>query len=473
MRWKTTLVLILAVLGLGAYISRIELRRPTAEQRVELTKRILDLSPDAVTRLAIDVPQAKVALVRAGERWMLVPQHVRADGALIEGVLAQLAPLEAERVLTPDAAHPLSPGAYGLDPAIGRLTLTADGISTTLLFGDTTPIGNNRYVQLAGRPELFIVSGASFDALNQPASAFRNPRLLELSGWQLDTLSASSDRGTVSLTRGDRTWMLTQPLADRADPAELSALLQRLAKLRIQRFVTDAPQERPAAWGFDRPTAEFRLRQRETASDLVLTFGAPLPDDAALLYATRSDEPSVYAVSAPELTALLMDPNGLRAKTCFDFVPGQIREAEVAWQGKTWGAARNETGWKERETGAVLDATAVERWLGAAAELRLGGFLEEQPSDLARYGLQPPVGSLTVWVNGQDAPQRLLLGSPIDSSKNRYGRIEGRSAVVRLPEEADALLAVHPQQLAAPAVSATAPKSAGGPATPAAARSGE
>lgn len=469
MRWKTTLGLVLAVLGLGTYISLVEIRRPTARQQEGLAKLALDLPPETVTRLAIDLPETTLTLVRDGTRWMIVPEGFRADAALVEGFLAQLAPLTAERVLRGGADQPLPASAYGLAPAVGRITLVTRESATTLLVGETTPVGQNRYVQLAGAPEIFVVPDTPFASIRHPVELFRDPYLLTLDGWLLDALAVAGP-APFALARSERGWRLTQPVADRADTTAVGSLLQRLGRLRIQRFIDADPQHPSAGWGFDTPAAEFRLREHD--ADLRLTVGATVPDAPDLRYARRSDEPFLYAVSDADVRALLPDPHTLRAQACFEATAGQIRLVEVAWAGAAWGMQRAGTGWTEQHSGAALDAAVADRVLLELTILRLERFVEEQPADLARYGLQPPAGTVTLWANGQADPERLLVGAAIAPSQERYGLIEGRAAVVRLPQTVTALLAAPPPA-ATPAISATGPGSAAAPAASAAAPSHE
>ena len=61
-----------------------------------------------------------------------------------------------------------------------------------------------------------------------------------------------------------------------------------------------------------------------------------------------------------------------------------------------------------------------------------------QPS---RYGLEPPRATIAIWTEGTEQPQRLLVGDPIEQTQSRYGRIEGRQMVVRLPEIINELIA--------------------------------
>lgn len=464
MRWKTTVVLLVVTVAAGAYVSLYEIRQPSREEREQLSKQVLDVPSDTVTQLVLDLPEAKVTLTRSGPTWRLSPNGMRADGTLVSRLLNHLAPLRAERILSDAPGKPLEPKSFGLEPAVGRVSLVAQGTPTTLLIGETTPVKGNRYVKVIGRSEIFVVPERLFEDANQPLEQFRDSLLMRFNAWQAEGLAVTSAASACTLTRRDNRWRLsavpgaspaglTQPLEDLADRSEVNALLSSLAGLPIKRFLNDAPQvESVPTWGFDAPKAEVTLRQ-SGESPVTLFFGSPLPEEPSLVYAKRADEPSIYAVAAANVESLIRDPHGLRAKNCFEFFTSQVAKLEVLREGTRWTIARRDGAWNAEGADAALDAQRVEALLNDVADLRVSGFVEDAPSDLARYGLEPPRGTITVWTSDQEQLQRLLVGDPIEPSASRYGRIEGRPAVVRLPETITDVLAKTLDSLRTPAPS--------------------
>ncbi|MBI3312069.1 MAG: hypothetical protein HYZ88_00895, partial [Candidatus Omnitrophica bacterium] len=117
MRWKTTLILLIATIGIGAYVSLYELKQPTSEERASLSKQVVKLSPDEATQLRVEFPGTSVTLEREGDTWrMTAPFKARAEEPLVRRVLGELDPLQAERVLEHSTKRPLALGDYGLEP---------------------------------------------------------------------------------------------------------------------------------------------------------------------------------------------------------------------------------------------------------------------------------------------------------------------------------------------------------------------
>src|SRR3989338_7945836 len=151
MKWKTTLLLLAATVGVGAYVSQVELKQPLPEQRQALAKRILHFSPEEITSFSVDLPETKVTLKKEGDAWRLTaPLAARADQPLAQRIVSQLEWLEAERVLAGTKEKPLDRAPYGLAPAHGSLTIVVkEGAITTLLFGEKTAVGDNGYLARA------------------------------------------------------------------------------------------------------------------------------------------------------------------------------------------------------------------------------------------------------------------------------------------------------------------------------------
>src|SRR3989338_2654431 len=437
MKWKSTLVLLVVTVALGAYVSLYELKQPSSETRERLAKQLVRFDPQVVQRVTIEASHGALALVRTDGTWRLEDPPVRADGALIDGILQDLKDLLITRTLEAGDA-PLDPTAYGLEPAKARIVVTTSEEALTVLFGETTAVGSHRYVKRADVPEIHVVTDGLYDTIDEPRYTFRDHQLVRFNSWETTDVVVKAPTVHVMLQRTENVWRLIQPLADVADRAEVGGLLSRLAGLQIQRFVTDVPGDAPlSTWGLDQPTTEVTVVQPDDAR-ITLRFGAPLADDAGLVHAQRSDESSIYAVAAKDVETLQRDPHGLRSTVCLEVFTSEVTKVQHTAGAKTWTIERSDGTWKDSE-GAGLDSDRVETWLRTLADLRPAGFIDDAPGDLAPYGLGPPAVTIAVWT-GTEEPQRLLFGAMVPETENHYGRIEGRAPVIRLPKEANTLL---------------------------------
>ncbi len=478
MRLKTTLVLLALTIGIGAYISLYEIKQPSPEEREQRSKQILTIAPETVTQVTVELPAQpasdgqperpalNVTLNREGAGWTLAPKGLRANAELANNILSGLSPLVADRILTNTPERPLDPAAYGLQPARGTLSIIATDSPTTVWFGDTTAVQQDQYLKLSNRPEIFIVSSSLFNTLNVPAEQFRDAMLLQADTWTISRLIITSPQGTLELTQQDTVWKLEQPINDRADRNEVNSLLSQLTAMRIAKFVDDEPPpEQPAQWGFDQPKAKITIYPDQASEPVTIVFGKTIPEETALVYAQRSDAQPLYAVAASEVETLLRDPNSLRSTAGLEGFPSAVSKVEVVAKGSPWTIEQQENQWRETASQTVLDAARVMEWLNKLLAIRLSGFVEDGSAELVRYGLEPATEMITVWTTDASSPQRVLVGTTIGDTTERYGRIEGRDAVVRLPAMMTELLATNPEQFRPTPEPPPTPQASPAPAT--------
>lgn len=435
MRWKTTLILLLAVIVAGAYVSLVELKRPTSREKERLRRQVIAINPQEVTQIAVDLPLVKGTFTREGQSWKLAPKNVRANTPLITSLLGEASPLYADRVLSSPRGGEFQLKDFGLDPAVGWTSVAMKNGITTLFFGDAAPVGGGRYVKVSGRPEVFIVPQAVFEQINQKLDVYRDPLLVDFQGWVIKDVGVKTKNNTFSLTRQESEWQMIKPVSDSTDQTAMNAFLNQLEQLQIRRFVDDAPQvENISTWGFDQPRAEIAVSYGQPAVTTTLFFGKPLPDDGSLIYAKQSNEPSVYAVALADLEQLIKDPRTLRSKVCFQFFTANVTKVETRWPGHNWTIEKQADGqWKEFSDAAMLDKSRVETLLNTLADLRLNEIVEDAPKDKKRYGLGVPRGTLTVWTTDRQLPQRIEFGKTTGEAGNLYAFLIDRQAVAILP----------------------------------------
>lgn len=136
------------------------------------------------------------------------------------------------------------------------------------------------------------------------------------------------------------------------------------------------------------------------------------------------------------------------------------RRTELLRDGRRW---RLESPARTR-----ADLAAVTGLVDGLARAVSAGFILDDPPNLVPFGLDAPVGTLTVErtvVREQDGAvvreprtRRLLVGERIGGAQDRFAMIEGRPTVVRLPAAALLALFRDPRVLADPTGSGVRPE---------------
>ena len=153
MRGRTTLILALLLLGLGAFYYLYEVRGPGADRG---PAKALTFQPEEVTAIEIERPDGTVRIERRKEPegWTLTaPLEYPADQTTVDALLRTLRDAVIERTL--EAAEGTI-GEFGLakPAATVSLTRTGSGEPLRLAIGDRLPVGHTVYAQRPAAREI-------------------------------------------------------------------------------------------------------------------------------------------------------------------------------------------------------------------------------------------------------------------------------------------------------------------------------
>jgi len=216
MRPRALLFLALVVALLAGFIVFYEGKRPPAEERARLAKRVFALEASAVRSVRLEHAGKLVLLERVGAKssdktgeesaWRLLePVADRADRWQVQKLLDSLTSLEKQRDL-PD----VDPATLGLDRPRAVVTLTTDSVETTLVIGAELPVGGTMAVAIRGQKGGAVIANTIFAELTGDASAWRSREVLTAERDRIVRLSLAP-RGGAPPRRGARAGSLRSP----------------------------------------------------------------------------------------------------------------------------------------------------------------------------------------------------------------------------------------------------------------------
>ncbi|MEE8155681.1 MAG: DUF4340 domain-containing protein [Phycisphaerales bacterium] len=253
------------------------------------------------------------------------------------------------------------------------------------------------------------------------------------------------DEPTLVFERSDRGWQQIEPFAHPLDMFSIRQLLVQAAHIEVTRQLD--PRELQGgrseeALGLDPPRAELRFQWPDGA--VTLQFGRR--GVAGRWYVRIRGYERVFVASGDlHDRAVEMDPKEWRDRTIF--IGADVDADRIIMQ---QGAVRTVLK-HERKQWLMMEPVqtrvsdlARDEFFAALGRARSGGFILDQPDDLAKFGLAGPIASMEVIatrVESQadelvrvETTQRLLVGARLGiGSDDRFGLIEGRPVVVRLP----------------------------------------
>jgi hypothetical protein len=424
---RTLLVLLVLVLGLGAFIWFYERELPSSEERAKLAKRVLAVEAGDVESVAIEWQGRKVRLERdpapkdgeseaeadaepgeAGEAeapapepaeraWRLTePLQALADRFAVERLVESLTGLDKERTLEdPDRAD------LGLESPRARVTLgTADG-ETVLEIGAEVPASSSMIVAVAGEPVAHAVAKHLYADLTKEPGDWRSRDLFTAQRDDIERLTLAGPGGRVLLAkRGDGFW-IESPIVDRADRDHANELLGQITGLRVHAFL-DAPALSPAEMGLEPPRGLVEAILRGSEQPFRIEVGAADPESAERRYARLGS--LLFTTEAKLGEALERGAEQWRALGWSGVEVYQIDAAKTSGSGEPLALKRAGADWQRGEV--KIAYTPVSDFLYAVAGAK--GEAAMSPAAAAELGATLAAPALEIALTASDGREETL-----------------------------------------------------------------
>lgn len=421
MRFKTTLVLLLVALLLGAYIVFVERGSQSMDARREQARKAFRVHPDKVDFLRIEADAVDASLRRRGGHWELVePLNTRADAGTIDRLLYGLEMLQKGEVITAADREKFGTGMadYGLEQPEVTLTVGEQGARRSLLIGSRARLGEHVYAKEGSVDDIMAVPGDILLAVPEALDDLRDRALLVTERSAVRRLGLRRTDGFVQLARKENGgWRLQQPVAARAERMEVVKLLDDLYGLRIEAFVADDVGD-PAAYGLESTPLQLTVWTEDEEAGRTLLIGEPVEEHPELVYARWENGDSVYGVPARVRDSLEKPLQTLRDHSLLPYLPFQISMIRIAGGKQDIEMVREDNGtWLLTEPGQeVADVQRVQEVIETWMRMEVDGFVDNVGTNRDTVGLNDPVYTLTFAVRpGDEAEQDDETETPDES----------------------------------------------------------
>jgi hypothetical protein len=324
---RSTLLLLVVLIGLGAYIYFVERRQPS----VEAKPKALEITPDAIERIVVKSSNGDTTtLTKAGEGWRIVsPVTAETDAPAVSGITRDVNRLEIRLVVD---EKPTDLKQYGLDPPRAEVMVSTSGDADPkhLLIGDKTPAGENLYAKLGSDSKVFLIAGSFEDTFDKSTWELRDKRVLEIDRLQVDSLEVVGPVQRVQLAKRDLEWHLTQPLQTQADLGVVSEVITKLTTAQM-RSIAAPDTKQLGKYGLEKPT--YSVTVGAGSSRATLHVGARA--DESTVYARDVSRPLVFTIETSLVDELRKPLGEYRRKDVFDFEPYEARRIEITRRGQT------------------------------------------------------------------------------------------------------------------------------------------
>jgi hypothetical protein len=212
-------------------------------------------------------------------------------------------------------------------------------------------------------------------------------------GLERDTavsLSIRSGERTISFTKRDGTWVMTEPKEMAVDERRVTEIVDRFASLKVQEQ------------GFDGALDGFGLDEANRITVTIgagegKTFTAHIGRDAPVGYRSyvAGDTAGPALLASSKVGDLVRRaPDDFRSREVWKVSTATARRVRIDDASGSVVLRKDDHGWWLGDDGHRASDTAVQDWLSQASFLRADSFLDE--ADPASLGLAPATSTLTV-----------------------------------------------------------------------------
>lgn len=452
MKPRTLLILLVAVLGLGAFIWLYERELPSSEERKELEKKVVNVEKDDVTAITVEASRGRVRLERIGTpkpaakedeegtpeppsegvEWKMVePFNTRADAFAVDRLLDSVTGLERTRTL-----EDFNPKDVGLDKPRATVRLKTKDGDKVLQIGAGVPTGGSLIAGLQGEKEAYVVPDSILAEFERDPGDWRDRLMFrgERDAIQRITLKGAGAGPVVLAQRPDGFWIEQPPaVSDRADREAVDGLLSDLSGLTAEQFA-DGPQPL-AELGLAPPREVIEVTLKGQPKPERIELGAPVTGEAApegqtageLTWARASN--TVFQVRTRLAESVRRPPAEWRARQLSALEVHDVESATVA-DGKTsFQLTRSDTDWKRGDT--LISFLPVSDLLAAVTGAKAGRLLTPQESQA--LNLAKPLFTFTL--KSKETGEETLTVYP-PRPEGVPARSSGRRTVLLLPQSA-------------------------------------
>ena len=407
---RSTLILLLVALGLGAYIYFVESDRPpggTPEPR----DTVFDFESDDITRLSVTAESGDhTVLEKRDNRWRLVEPFAGAvDVTEVVALASSLASLEMQRVVAePEETPDLT--AFGLgEPRIEVGVTTTTGTDARLLIGEQTPTGGDLYATLAGSNRVFLISGYLDGTFNRTTFDLRDKTILDFTRDQVDALEITGTDLAIRLRQEDNRWSLVHPIEAHADLGVTNGLVGRLSTGQMTAIEAESTDDLEP-YGLDTPRLTVTVGLGSSAATLLIGDTTP----AGTVYARDTARDLVFTITSSLVTDIEQGVDEYRRKNLFAFRPFNATVLELDRDGERWKFEKAETT-ADGESGTWhrtapddgdVETSAMDDLLAKLSNLRAESFVASRDGT----GLDAPVSTILVTFDEDGEQERVVVG---------------------------------------------------------------
>lgn len=262
-------------------------------------------------------------------------------------------------------------------------------------------------------------------------------KIFSLTSEQVSGIQLTKAGKSIKVEKVDKSWRLTEPVADEGDYQANEELLSRLLEATRSRVVEEENSDLEA-FGLKEPALEVTLLTSGEKPAPTLLIGTKNPTGTGY-YAKLKDNATLFLISTFLKEDIDKSAFDLRDKTVVSWATDRVTGIEVTTpslqlkvelQGEEWQITA--------PLPTKADKSKINAFLDQLRSAKIKEFVEENPSDLTQYDLNPAEKTLTLFLGTDKGTKTLFFGKQDQEKKLVYAKRQEKAPVflveTKLPE---------------------------------------
>jgi len=438
MKLRTTFILLVIAIVLGAFILVLDHQFLTTREQTDRTQRVFEVERKEIKGFTIHNGDNLVKVKTEGDSWKLTkPWTDNADLRVVDQLLNTIQFLRPDNVIDNLGKGDIKRDKmkeFGLHRS--RLSLKLDGKHTPgeIQFGGDTAIPGKCYLRIGDEDVVYVVSNDLRNIVSKKAEDFRDHRLTPFLTTLITRAIIQMRGGEIELEKQQDNWQLVRPIKARANNDVVTNLLTKVNQTQIAKFVPRDKANVPMT-GLDSPSSGLTLFTG-TDEKIEIQFGSIDPTDNQKMFAFLPERDAVIEINKAFAGLFDITPNELRdrkiARINQDLV--DCVTIEKVDQPKII-LARQENRWKfVAPNNSVANANSINRLLEAINSGEINEFVSDTATDLGKYGLDKPFLQFTCSSYSSENTAESNAGESVLATVT-FGKSENGLTYERIAEE--------------------------------------
>jgi hypothetical protein len=424
--FSPTLIAALVLVVLLGYLFLFELR---GKKETEAGKALfLGIEQPQISSMTLKYPDREITLTKDGRKWHVIKdsKSFSGDDDAVRSLLSQISELEVQENV---ADNPSSLDEFGLSSPRVEVKFKIPNHEYRLVIGSETPVGSGTYVKSGSDDKILIVDKSSLlPFLDRSENDFRDKQILAVNEDRIHAVIFSSGSSSFEVDRKGGRWVGKDvPDYVQLDQDRMKLIVKAFLNLKIDNFEADNPRNL-AAYGLDKPNAAIEIFEDD--SSVRVLFGNKKENGD--YYIKLGSEMPVYSVSEYLFVQIPENIDEIRVRKVVNIDPTKVTGVEVKERGSYLSMRKIGDEWKVINNGkSQVSEKKIKDLLNDIGNLEVESFVDDNPRDLAPYGLDRPEIQITV-TGPSDEKVTLLFGREED--KEVYAKIQGQDSIYKMSD---------------------------------------